>query len=182
MTEHLPMDEIKAILRGADELIASGGRTLLVKILRGSRDKKLLELKLDASPAYGYFHDLSSEEVLAKIDWLISHLYLRYEYSGRLPVLLYTEQGWEIERITYTEGLFQTITEAVRKGNTDFDMGFLKDKNREIIILLLGMLRESGDARYIPLLDSWEKIDYKKVRQRIRGVIHELRNRKAISV
>jgi hypothetical protein len=29
--------DLKAILRGADELIGSGGRSLLVKILKGSR-------------------------------------------------------------------------------------------------------------------------------------------------
>ena len=38
----LPFDEIAAILRGADTLIMSGGRSMLVKILKGSRDKKLL--------------------------------------------------------------------------------------------------------------------------------------------
>lgn len=71
-TQRLPMQEVEAILRGADELVASGGRTLLVKVLRGSRDKKVLELKLDESPVYGCFRDLSNEEVLAKIDWLIT--------------------------------------------------------------------------------------------------------------
>ena len=36
-------EEIKAILRAADELIATGGRNLLAKILKGSKDKKVLE-------------------------------------------------------------------------------------------------------------------------------------------
>ena len=40
---HLPDEEIKAILRAADELIASGGRNMLAKILKGSKDKKVLE-------------------------------------------------------------------------------------------------------------------------------------------
>jgi superfamily II DNA helicase RecQ len=174
------MREVEAILRGADELVASGGRTLLVKVLRGSRDKKLLELKLDKSPVYGCFRDLSNEEVLAKIDWLISHRFLRYEYDGRLPVLVYTEKGWEIERVTYANELFKKITEAVKSKDSDFDMSLLKDKNREVILLLLDILELSGDARYIPLLESWEKLDYKKVRQGVRRVISALRDRKAI--
>ena len=153
---------------------------LLVKVLRGSRDKKVLELKLDESPVYGYFRDLSNEEVLAKIDWLIRHEFLRYEYDGRLPVLVYAEKGWRIERVTYANGLFKTITEAVKSGDSDFDMGFLKNKNREVIFLLLEMLEVSGDARCIPLLESWERLDYKKVRQSIRRVISTLRARKAI--
>jgi hypothetical protein len=40
---------------GADDLIMSGGRALLAKILAGSKDKKLLELELDTSPVYGAF-------------------------------------------------------------------------------------------------------------------------------
>ena len=179
-TQRLPMPDVEAILRGADELIASGGRTLLVKVLRGSRDKSVLKWKLDKSPVYGYFRGLSNEEVLAKIDWLISHHLLRYEYDGRLPLLVYTETGWEIERVTYANELFTKIAEAVKREDSDFDMSFLKDKNREVITLLLHILELSGDARYIPLLKSWEKLDYKKVRQGIRRVISGLRDRKTI--
>jgi hypothetical protein len=35
----LQPDEISAILRAADELIGKGGRTLLSKILKGSKEK-----------------------------------------------------------------------------------------------------------------------------------------------
>jgi predicted ArsR family transcriptional regulator len=38
----LSAEEIRAILRAADELIAAGGRSLLSKILKGSKDKKVL--------------------------------------------------------------------------------------------------------------------------------------------
>ncbi len=37
--KELPFEEIKAILCGADNLVASGGRSLLVKIVKGSREK-----------------------------------------------------------------------------------------------------------------------------------------------
>lgn len=48
-------EEIKAILRAADELIATGGRNMLAKILKGSKDKKVLEHGLDQCPVYGYY-------------------------------------------------------------------------------------------------------------------------------
>ena len=70
-TNTLPPEQIKMILRGADDLIARGGRTLLCRILKGSKEKKVLELNLDRSPAYGYFRPLSNEEIMGKIDWLI---------------------------------------------------------------------------------------------------------------
>ncbi len=66
----LPFDEIAAILRGADDLIMSGGRSMLVKILKGSRDKKLPGLHLDESPMYGYYHHLTMDEIAARVDWV----------------------------------------------------------------------------------------------------------------
>ena len=98
----LPIEELTAILRGADDLIMSGGRNLLVKILKGSRQKKLLELKLDRSPVYGYYQDLSPEEILARVDWVIVNGYLDIRYEYRLPLLVYTTKGWEIEKDTYS--------------------------------------------------------------------------------
>ncbi len=49
--DHLPEEEVRIILRGADDLIMRGGRTRLAKILKGSREQKILELDLDHSPA-----------------------------------------------------------------------------------------------------------------------------------
>jgi hypothetical protein len=52
---HLPQDELHRILRAADPLIMSGGRSMLAKVLKGSKEKKLLEHNLNTNPAYGYF-------------------------------------------------------------------------------------------------------------------------------
>ena len=46
--------EIAAILRAADTMIAVGGRTQLSKVLKGSREKTILEHGLDRCPAYGF--------------------------------------------------------------------------------------------------------------------------------
>jgi len=46
----LPLDEIKAILRGADDLIMKGGRSLRARILKGSRAQDVLKLGLEQSP------------------------------------------------------------------------------------------------------------------------------------
>ena len=40
---HLPAADLAAIMRAADPLIMSGGRTLLSKILKGSHDRKIIE-------------------------------------------------------------------------------------------------------------------------------------------
>ena len=178
-TNTLPPDQIKMILRGADDLIASGGRTLLCRILKGSKEKKVLELNLDQSPAYGYFKHLSNEGIMGKIDWLIKNNYLHYEYSGRLPVLVYSAVGWEIEKETYAEELWNRFNVLVESGETKYDFSDLKDRDRAMIFLLLEKIRIGGDARYIPLLHSWEKVDYKKVQERIYSVIKSLQERTA---
>jgi len=59
--KELSHDDLKAVLRGADDLIAQGGRTLLMRILRGSANKDVLHRGLDQSPVYGYFRDLSDD-------------------------------------------------------------------------------------------------------------------------
>lgn len=169
----LPREELLAILRGADDLIMSGGRNLLMLILKGSRRKKLLELGLDQSPVYGYYRDLPPEEILARIDWAIIHGYLDIAYDYRLPLLVYTEVGWEIERETRAEEFLRGFDRMLEAG-PPYDMTYLKDRNRGMILLLLDKVEATRDPKYIPLLEAWAEVDYKKVRGRIREVIHRL--------
>ncbi len=79
--KELPEDEIRLILRGADDLIGSGGRGMLAKILKGSRQKALLEHEFDRSPVYGALSELTLEQITARVDWLILNDYLRIEYD-----------------------------------------------------------------------------------------------------
>lgn len=174
----LPWEEIVTILRGADDLILSGGRNLLAKILKGSRDKRLLELGLDASPVYGAFRDLTIAEITARIDWVILHGYLAIHYDYRLPLLIYTPRGWEIERETYAAELLSGFDQLLASGQAAYDMSYLKDRSRDMILILLEKVESTGDAKYIPLLEAWAEIDYKKVRSRIRGVIQRLKSRR----
>ncbi len=166
--------EIKAILRAADELIAQGGRSLLAKVLKGSKDKKVLEHGLDKNPSYGFYRHLSLPEITNRIDWTIMYDYLRIEYSDRLPLIVYSEQGWEIERETYAEELLQKMTELI-VGNDYSFVEELKDRNRGMILLLLEKIRNTNNPGFIPLLRAWQEIDYKKVRTAIEEVVGYLK-------
>ena len=172
--ESLPLDEIKAILRGADDLIMKGGRSLLARILKGSRAQDVLKLGLEQSPVYGCYRHLLLEEILARIDWVIQSGYLDIRYDGRLPLLVYSELGWEVERETSAVELLRGFDTMLAAGRGPFDMSYLKDRNRGMIMLLLDKVEATGDPKYVPLLEVWEQIDYKKVRTRIRQVIHRL--------
>ena len=167
-------EEIKAILRGADDLIMEGGRSLLAKILKGSQDKTILEKGLNSNPAYGYYKGLSIYDITSKIDWLIVNRYLEIEYSYRLPMLVYGPKGWEIEKDTYTDELLAGFDKLIESGINSFNMLYLKDRARDMIMLLLDKIQARGDSKYIPILEAWRKIDYKKVRVRINSVIRAI--------
>lgn len=171
----LQPEELKAILRGADELIGSGGRSLLVKILKGSRAGDVLRLHLDQCPVYGYFLHVSVDEILARIDRAILDGYLKVVYEGRLPVLVFSEAGWEIEKETFADELLAGFDELLATGGPPYDMSYLKDRNRTLIWRLLDKIEAGGNPKYLTLLEAWEQIDYKKVRLRIEGVIRKIR-------
>jgi len=169
--KRLPHKEIVVILRGADGLIMRGGRTLLAKVLKGSRERRVLEIGLDQSPVYGYYRHLRLDDITARIDWTILNGYLHVEYDYRLPLLVFTDRGWEIERETFAAELLQGFYRLLEGGPGPYDMSYLKERNRGMILRLLDMVEATGDRRLIPLLEVWEAVDYKKVRMRIRQVI-----------
>jgi hypothetical protein len=167
-------EEIRLILRAADPLVMAGGRGLLVKILKGSKSKDVLDKQLDSCPAYGFYEQLTAHEVAARVDWVIEQGYLRIEYDYRLPLLVFTDKGWAIERETYADELLQGFDDAITAGQTDRDMTYLKDRDRGLILRLLEKIEATGDRKYVPLLEAWAKVDYAKVRARLGQVIRKL--------
>src|SRR5690606_756719 len=94
----LAESEVLAILRAADDIIAEGGRSLLSKILKGSKDSKLLELDLIRNPSYGFFKNLTIQQIMDKVDHMINAGFLEIEKRGRLPMIVFSPLGWVIER------------------------------------------------------------------------------------
>lgn len=172
--------EIRTILRAADEIIGMGGRTLLTKILRGSREKKVLELGLNTCPSYGYFKSEKLEVVKDKIAWMIDYDFLDIEYDGKLPMIVYTERGWEIASDQYADEFLREWDNWLSEGQPVPDMNYLKDRNREMIFLFLDKVQVTGDSKYIPYLEAWKVIDYKKVKARIQQVIDALDANEAV--
>ena len=166
--------EIALVLRGADDLIMTGGRRLLAKILKGSKEKRLLELGLDSSPVYGTLRDLSLEQVMARIDWLIIKGYLAIEYDYRLPMLIYTRKGWEIERETYTKEMLERLDQQIEANDPDASFDWLNEKNREVVLGVLDAIELSGDSKYTPALERWSRSTFRKLRIRIKAVLGAL--------
>jgi len=175
--DDLPEEEIRIILRGADNLIMSGGRTLLARILKGSREKKILELELNHSPAYGTFRDLTIEDITARIDWLIVNDYLGIEYDNRLPLLIYRPRGWAIERDTYANELMEHINKWLSSPASTPDFGWLNNKNHEVLFLLLDHIEASQNPKYLSVIEAWASDTSRKLARRIHAIIGVLRNK-----
>ncbi|HEX6746479.1 MAG TPA: RQC-minor-1 family DNA-binding protein [Longimicrobium sp.] len=170
----LPPDEIAVILRGADDLIMRGGRTLLAKVLKGSREKRVLELELDRSPVYGRYREMKPDEILHRIDWVIRHGYLRIEYDYKLPLLVYTPAGWEIEKETFAREKIARLDEMLAVG-PPYPTEELKSTNNQVKRRMLEMLLERGDAAYLPVLQAWKRTDSQKMRPEIDRAVRLLR-------
>lgn len=162
----LPQEDIQMILRGADELISTGGRSMLAKMLKGAKDKKIFEYKLNECPAYGYYQDMKLDDISKCIDWMIKKDYLRIEYDYRLPLLVFSEKGWQIEKETFAQELYQRMCLDVeeKKARVIFEM---KEVNRQVVMCVLDKIEKDGTKEFLPYLEAWKMLEVKKVAARI---------------
>ena len=172
----LPQEDIRMILRGADELISTGGRSMLAKILKGSKDKKIFEYKLNECPAYGYYQDMKLDDISKCIDWMIKEDYLRIEYDYRLPLLVFSEKGWQIEKETFAQELYQRMCLDVeeKKARVLFEM---KEVNRQVVMCVLDKIEKDGTEEFLPYLEAWKMLEVKKVAARIAEVENKISKR-----
>lgn len=172
----LPQEDIRMILRGADELISTGGRSMLAKILKGSKDKKIFEYKLNECPAYGYYQDMKLDDISKCIDWMIKKDYLRIEYDYRLPLLVFSEKGWQIEKETFAQELYQRMCLDVeeKKARVLFEM---KEVNRQVVMCVLDKIEKEGTEEFLPYLGAWKMLEVKKVAARIAEVEKKISKR-----
>lgn len=172
----LPQEDIRMILRGADELISTGGRSMLAKILKGSKDKKIFEYKLNECPAYGYYQDMKLDDISKCIDWMIKKDYLRIEYDYRLPLLVFSEKGWQIEKETFAQEIYQRMCLDVKenKARVIFEM---KEVNRQVVMRVLDKIEKDGTEEFLPYLEAWKMLEVKKVAARIAEVENEISRR-----
>ncbi|MDD6453129.1 MAG: RQC-minor-1 family DNA-binding protein [Holdemanella porci] len=172
----LPQEDIRMILRGADELISTGGRSMLAKILKGSKDKRIFEYKLNECPAYGYYQDMKLDDISKCIDWMIKKDYLRIEYDYRLPLLAFSEKGWQIEKETFAQELYRRMCLDVeeKKARVIFEM---KEVNRQVVMCVLDKIEKEGTEEFLPYLEAWKMLEVKKVAARIAEVENKISKR-----
>ena len=120
---------------------------------------------MDQNPVYGYYKELTLAEITARIDRAIADGYLKIEYNHRLPVLVYTEKGWEIEKETYAEELLEKL-KALLNGMDYTFVKQLKDRDREMILLLLEKIKQPATAASSPCCTPGPLLSIKKCARR----------------
>lgn len=173
--KELSHEEIVTILRGVDDIIARGGRSMLARILKGSKDKIILQYDLQDSPVYGVYHDKTLKDITHMIDWCIIHYYLEIEYNGRLPKLIYSPKGWEIEKVTYAKEWYDKLKKMSQDQSIQkSELLKLLNVNRQIVMLLLDMIEKNHDVDMIDLLLTWKESEVTKVKRAIDCVLKSL--------
>ena len=111
---------------------------------------------------------------------MIDYDFLAVEYFGKLPMIVFTDRGWLIESDQQTDELLNEWYEWLKEEKTNPDMTYLKDRNRGMILSFLEKVKETRERRFIPYLEAWEKIEYKKVRTEIRKTIKAIQSQEEI--
>lgn len=168
-------EELAKILRAADEIIFTGGRAMLAKILKGSKDKRVLEHGLDQCTSYGCYKHLTLEEITKIVDWTISHDYLKIDYKGQLPMIVFTTKGWEMYKTVYTIELYELILN-VKDNEKKLLVERLLNTNRQVVTMLLEKIGDSKNIGFIRFLELWEASEVKKVKAMIRNVVKALKS------
>ncbi|MEM8909691.1 MAG: RQC-minor-1 family DNA-binding protein [Bacteroidota bacterium] len=165
--EDFPEADLHAILRGADDIVWSGGRTLLTKLLKGSEDKGVLARALDDSPVYGYFSEHTLKDIQQRIDWVMAKGYLTYEYDRNMPLLVHSAKGWEIVKRIRCDELLSHFDIQLMSEVPPYDMDYLKGRNRQLMLQFLRAVAATEDPKYLPLLRTWRADEFNVVRDGI---------------
>lgn len=106
---------------------------------------------------------------------MIVHNYLDIDYNGRLPMVIFSEKGWETYKPFYVNELYNYILNVNETMCNDL-IEQLKQTNREVVKLLLLEIGGSKNIGFIRFLSKWELVEVKKVRYMIKCAISKLKS------
>jgi hypothetical protein len=168
----LQYEQLVVILRAADDLNGRGNTDLLAGILKGARESRLRNLGLESSPVFGAFEQVEIEQIHKRIALAVQSGYL--ETAANHPDrLVLTEAGRKIERETLVVELLDELN-AILAGGEPYELSFLLELDRGVILPLLDQIEATGNADFIPLLEAWEPFENRKIRSRINQIITNL--------
>ncbi|MCU6712448.1 DNA helicase RecQ [Paenibacillus sp. J5C_2022] len=105
-------EEAKMALSCVGRMKGRFGVTMAAKVLKGSRDKRLLEFGLDRLSTYGLMRHLSERDVADWLYWLVAEGYLRLS-EGQYPTVSLAVKSLPV--LEGRETVMQRVRASVRK-------------------------------------------------------------------
>ena len=91
------------------------GTTVLVDVLRGSQNKRILDAELNNLPEYNALHRVERDDIVFIIEWLISNKFI-LQTKGLYPVLHPTYEGMHYSETMTQKKLFKLQEMLANKG------------------------------------------------------------------
>jgi len=86
---------LSAVVRANRRYTFGVGTTLIVRMLHGSKEKRIAQLGLDEMPTYGIMRSIDRKQIRAYIDYLIQEGYLETS-TGEYAVLYTTDKAYDV--------------------------------------------------------------------------------------
>lgn len=168
-------EELAIILRAADEVVNRGCRTILAKLLKGSREQSVFEHHLDQTTSYGKLSHLTIKQIGNRIDLAIQLGYLYVYYDKDFPYLAYTDRGWELERGIRARELADLFF-------TDCDVratmaARMESIANEVAFETIALIGQEGEPSHIPALEAWRSVATRKIRPKLGNAIRCIQDR-----
>src|SRR5450631_3560469 len=110
--------ERDAILLAADEIIAKGGKELLVQVLKGMRSELVVGCGAETLRHFGSLGELTLSQIEARIQQMLDLDLLRVEHYWELPLIVHSPAGWERTTELWADLLYQNIRDRAVAGDT----------------------------------------------------------------
>jgi hypothetical protein len=171
----LSLEERDAILLAADEIIAKGGKELLVQVLKGMRSELVLSSGAENLRHFGSLGSLTLSQIEARIEQMLDLDLLRLEHYWELPLIVHSPAGWGRTTELWADTLYTTIRERASAGDTAGVFAEVGRVHREVKMLLLDRVESTGDCGFVPVLECWRDREGKRIKKRICEVLDRLR-------
>lgn len=163
------------VLLAADEMIAKGGKELLVQVLKGMHSDLVLEHDGEKLRRFGAMAARTLGEIEAIIDRTIEEGLLRVEHYSNRAMLVHTDAGWARVKPLWAASVFHSMERRAEHGETQGLYAEIGRVHREVKQLVLERIAQDGSPRFAPLLEAWSERESKGMKRRIGEVLDRVR-------
>ena len=162
------------ILLAADEMIAKGGKELLVQVLKGMRSDLVLGAEAEKLRHFGALSSLTLAGIESRIDRILEEDLLRVEHYANRALLVHSPLGWERVKPLWAAILYDSFARRAARDELQGIYAEIGRVHREVKQLVLERIEREGASALAPVLEGWRERETKGMKRRISEVIERL--------